>query len=123
MNKFVFGQTVIYNSPIKEGLKTKCVFLRELPDGRAVVIFQSAIKVAYVDFKQLECDRESAMWVDAGVIDDFPKKGCKAYHLLVCSHCGSAHKARVRTGSELPFNGNYCPHCGRKMNCVFKGVT
>ena len=119
-SKFVFGQTVIYKSPTKENLKTKCVFIRELPDGRAVVMFQSSVRVAYVNAEQLECDRGYAKWVDAGVVEDFPDKGCKLFHLLVCSECGSAHRTKVKSDGIIPMNGNYCPHCGRKMNSILR---
>lgn len=118
MDKFVFGQMLIYNSPIKEDFKRRCVYIRESADGRALVMFQFATKISCVDMERLEFDRGEATWVDAGVIDDFPRKGCKLFHLLVCSECGSAHKAKVKSDSCLPMNGNYCPHCGRKMNGI-----
>lgn len=120
MSKFVFGQMVIYNSPIKEDFKKRCVYIRESADGRALVMFQSATRISCVDMEQLECDSGTAMWIDEGIIDDFPKKGCNLFHLLVCSECGTAHKARIRSDFSLPMNGKYCPHCGIKMNGIFK---
>lgn len=51
---YEFGEKLIYNSPMKQGLKTKCLFIRHDPfTNRAVVMFANAVSVAKVDYNDL----------------------------------------------------------------------
>lgn len=48
-----FGAPLYYRSPI-DGHLTRCVYVREESDTRAVVLFMNAERVARVDSEQLE---------------------------------------------------------------------
>lgn len=49
---FNFGDKLLYNSPVKNGLQTECIFIRD-DNGKAVVMFPSAEWAARVNYKYL----------------------------------------------------------------------
>ena len=52
LKNLYFGAELDYRSPM-DGHLTRCIYIRE-ENGRAVVMFQHAERVARVDFEQLE---------------------------------------------------------------------
>lgn len=51
---YKFGEKLIYRSPMKQNLKTECLFIRHDPfSERAVVMFANALYIAKVDYKDL----------------------------------------------------------------------
>lgn len=57
--EYHFGDKVLYCSPIKDDLKTECIFIRD-DNGKAVVMFRHAEWAARVNYSRLiSCDEES----------------------------------------------------------------
>lgn len=57
MEKFEFGDKLVYTSPQNSDLKTPCIFLRD-DNGKAVVMFSHAEWVARVNYSYLSRDGE-----------------------------------------------------------------
>ncbi len=55
MEKFEFGDKLVYTSPQSSDLKTPCVFLRD-DNGKAVVMFSHAERAARVNYRFLSVD-------------------------------------------------------------------
>lgn len=113
------------NNCVPTKLDLECMF--DMSDEQAEQLQEIIKKLAdYEDAEEqgLLAKVVYGEWIDHGTLNDYPEKGMNNYHLLVCSECGCCHRTTLQDNIGKPFNANFCPNCGAKMQKLaeLKGV-